>query len=320
MPHERILIEDIYSDLFDRMNRMVLEGGLTDSQLEILESPIRFRQALTSAMNEFATYAGGDLLSPLIRIVSPSGTEQNNLKYYDWPSGAYSVRDDFGIVGVLLGESDPDEYEIKSGFPFQSIQHIAGSPFHTDQYRAFGVNEQARKIYVPKQVTLKLRTFFAPYKIIPSSEGGYWGASVTVGTSPTSDGTIEVSDGNTTLQVEVSSTDTDNEILKAVRDKVNGSSAFRYNAFLYDSTTLWWTHKYDIPYDVTLSPSFNDLDGTGGVLSFTDEGTLELPVHITYHEDIVSLTMNRLVGGPSSDPEQETAEQQDEAEAESQQQ
>lgn len=167
-----ILIENLKSDIQDRADNAVLGAQISDAMRQKLITTKRLNRAMSQAYFLFVKDADAAALQQLTANIGltedPATPSIRNLKTYLWPSSAYQERIDGGIVNLKL---DGQERLMREQTPLESVRMQADNAFYGGTQKVFAVDQQQKRIYIPKDVVSSARIIRTPQVIMNETEG-----------------------------------------------------------------------------------------------------------------------------------------------------
>lgn len=169
-----ITVADIKADLTDRLDNMVGRGQITDELRNKLLLSKRMDYAIDTAYSRFALKASPLIIPDLISTATPTvdtsvgttGVIDDLITAYKWPLGAYSAREDGGILHFIVNDHELGEEHSVS---FKSLLNNADSVYYGNASTYFSADYDNSRIYTPKNSTLSIRIISKPQSVAKDS-------------------------------------------------------------------------------------------------------------------------------------------------------
>lgn len=154
-------VDEVRDDLLDRLDNLVQSGMLSEQLRNKLSNDKRIEDAINSAYKVLAMTWPSSRLSPLINVnqnLTPASTT-GNVSEYDWPTNAFTAREDMGLIAVGLDGKKRNPQEAVSLF---TLQLRAEHSFYGDDFNSFAIDADVLKIYTPSAVAVVVDIIDAP--------------------------------------------------------------------------------------------------------------------------------------------------------------
>lgn len=289
-----IQYDELKNDVLDRLNAKVGQV-ITEEDRQLLQAPQRLAKAASESLLKFCRLAEASSVPDLVdEIDLTKARNYNKVNAYQWPEANFAEREDKGILSIILSSREMDWNE---AIPLSSVEYRANSVLYGKKNRCFAVDDFKRRFYVPEGVNFSLLIFRIPHSVRAASSGEYRGASLQVTAGASSAGDITISDGTNSLAITVANGDTPTQVATKIIDDVNAAATFYYNAKTDPASndTVLLYHRYDMPLDLALAPTFTDTGGTSVTATITDVGTIELPVGLSYIDELAEIMLSALL-------------------------
>lgn len=167
-----ILIATLRDDILDRLQSYSSNNQISEEQKIVLSSPARITLAMNNALKTIVGKLEPKNLKGFKSVVAPTadgnfgetGSEGifGNLKVYVWPAECFIERVDSGLLAVVIGGAF---FRPSESYPLESIKQMSKSTFFSDVYPAFHLDSTAHKIFVFKDVSVKVEVITTPLEI-----------------------------------------------------------------------------------------------------------------------------------------------------------
>lgn len=154
--------------LLDRIDNLTLAAGQGfESMRQKLTSPEVIASGVYNGLLDIGRIAPADSIASLVETVdlTSEASVRPHIQQYPWPDGAWSQRDDQGLIHVIL-DDEPQPWDTMISFDQLSVRAYSHSFGHD---RMFFVDRLGRKIYTSDGVTAQARIIKRPGPVTDST-------------------------------------------------------------------------------------------------------------------------------------------------------
>jgi len=301
-------------DVLDRLRNLV-HRNLSEQDYLMLTAPQRLAKATSEGLLRVCRELDPAAIPDL--FFEKTLTKKRTYKAvnaYDFPNQLFLERSDKGIFGILL---DTEEVGWEEATSKLDVEFMANSLMYGPNTHVFAISEVKRKFYAPAGVTFAVQMLQKPHSVHAAEEGSEYGGDLQITSGATSSGDVTISDGTNSITVTLSNGNPAATVATKITDAINAETNFYYDAVYSSGDTLTLKHRQDMPMNQLLDITFTDTGATGATASFTDRGTIDLPIDSTYAYEIAEQTLGQLIEvlTPANNSETKQAKEQQQKQA-----
>lgn len=152
---------EVESDIQDRLQRLVDNGHITESERQLLISPSRIVESTNAGLLLFCLQADPAAHSDLVSVVTLSSADTfNGVAGFEYPATAYTERADRGILSVIVAGNELGREEMVS---YNTVEQRSNSSFYTgNKSISYNLNDSKKRIYAPSNFVVKAKIFLRP--------------------------------------------------------------------------------------------------------------------------------------------------------------